>query len=221
MTIPGAQPAGMNGDWVVDMVRDRTATQLDRLGSEKALVAATDARLDRERVLSAAVGAERRAAETFETWAADESQPEARAAFEAVASQERAHAERVASLADGAVDADTDPDALHDYLRGLDGTPERVAAGLVARPLVSERSLLQVVNFFVNEADERAAAVFRDLRAETDGLVDEGTTLLDACCESEAEWERAVDAAERAVETAYEEYAETLRGMGVDPAPVC
>jgi len=212
----------MDGDTLVATVRERMDTELDRLGSEKALVATTDAQLDRRRVLESTLAAERRAAATFEAWADDEADPDARAAFVRVADLERDHADRVGKLLDDAdVDADPDPDALHTHLRGLDATPERVAAGLVARPLVSDRSLLQVVNFFVNEADEAAADVIRDLRAETTALVDDGAALLDSRCADDADWERALDAAAETVAVAYEEYAETLRGMGVDPAPVC
>jgi len=212
----------MDGDTLVETVRDRMETELDRLGSEKALVATTAARLDRERVLESTLAAEHRAAATFGAWAEDEGDPDARAAFERVADLERDHADRVAGLLDGpASDSDSDPDALHTHLRGLDATPERVAAGLVARPLVSDRSLLQVVNFFVNEADEAAADVIRDLRSETTALVDDGTALLDDCCTDDADWERALEAATETVAVTYEEYAETLRGMGVDPAPVC
>jgi hypothetical protein len=212
----------MDGTELVAGVRDRTATHLDRLGSEKALVAATDATLDRDRVLEAAYAAELRAATTFDVWAADEPHGAARDAFERVAELERDHAARVGGLLSG-----SDPDgmgrgtdALHDYLRDLDSTVERTAAGLVARPLVSSRSLLQVINFFVNEADETAADLFRDLRADTEDLVDVGADVLDDCCADE-DWDRAEAAAVGAVEAAYDEYADTLRGMGVDPEPVC
>ncbi|WP_338741135.1 hypothetical protein [Haloplanus salilacus] len=212
----------MDGDSLVETVTDRTTTELDRLGSEKALVATTEARLDRTHVVSATVDAERRAAATFERWADAETDPEARAAFERVAALEREHAERAAALSETAVDdAEPDPDPIHDYLRGLETTPERVAAGLVARPLVSARSLLQVVNFFVNEADETAADTIRDLRAETEALVDEGGALLEDCCAGEADWERAATAAERTVDVAYEEYERRLDGLGIDPKPVC
>jgi rubrerythrin len=212
----------MDGQRLVETLTDRTATELDRLGSEKALVATTEARLDRGHVVSAAVDAERRAAATFDQWAEAETDPEIRAVFERVATQERDHAERAAALTDDVPgDADPDPDALHDHLRGLETTPERVAAGLVARPLVSARSLLQVVNFFVNEADETAADTFRTLRAETEALVDEGADHLDACCAGEADWERALAAAERTVEIAYEAYERRLDGLGIDPKPVC
>jgi hypothetical protein len=212
----------MDGDTFVETVREQMRTELDRLGSEKALVAATAAQLTRERVLESTLAAERRAATTFEAWAEHEERPDTREAFERIAALERDHADRVGALLDDPdVAADPDPDALHAHLRDVEGTPERVATGLVARPLVSSRSLLQVVNFFVNDADESAADVIRDLRSETDALVDDGAALLDTCCASDAEWDRALDAATETVAVAYDEYAERLRGMGVDPAPVC
>lgn len=204
----------------VASLRETHGTELDRLGSEKALVAATDAQLDRERVLAAAAAAELRAAETFERWAADESDADARAAFERVADAERDHADRIRERADGAADLPA-TDALHDYLRGLDDTVERVAAGMVARPMVASRSLLQTINFFVNESEEPTADLFRELRAETDELVESGADLLADRCAGDADRERAREAADEAIERAYEEYADSLEGMGIDPKPVC
>lgn len=203
-------------------VREECATELDRLGSEKALIATTAARLEPERVLGTALAAELRAAETFDAWADDETDDRARALFERVAATEREHADRVRELGDLEEPAPhPGPDALHEQLRGLDGTVERVAAGAVARPLVASRSLLQVVNFFVNEADSASAATFRGLRAETDQLPPEGAALVAELCADDGDWKRALMAAVDAVEAAYREYADTLEGMGVDPKPVC
>lgn len=217
-----AIPVAMDGTAFVETVRESRATELDRLGSEKALVATTAARLDRTSVLAATLDAERRAAATFEEWATDEPHDEIRSTFERVADLERDHAERVTALFDDAdvPESDPGPDGIHAHLRPLDSTVERVAAGLVARPLVSERSLLQVVNFFINEADDRAADAIRDLRAETQDLIDDGTTLLDDCCANE-DWDRAREAADRTVDVAYAEYEDRLTEMGVDPKPVC
>jgi hypothetical protein len=209
-------------------VRERRGTELDRLGSEKALVAATSARLDAEHVLAAATETEARAVETFEAWASD-ARPDAagdadpRAAFERVADAEREHYERIVERLDDpdAVDASPDADAVHAFLRDLDDPVERVAAGMVARPMVASRSLLQTINFFVNEADESSAATFREIRAETDAMVDEGADLLESLCTTDEEWTRAEEAASETVARAYEAYAETLDGMGIDPKPVC
>ena len=203
----------------VERVRDAKATELDRLGSEKALVAETNAALDRGTVLERAAAAEMRAAETFDQWAASEENESARKAFADAAERERDHYEQVCELGD--VEA-TDPeaDALHGYLRELEGTAERVGAGLVARPLVASRTLLQVINFFINEADETTANTFRGLRSDTDDQVEAGATLLTEVCTDE-EWDAAERAATEAIDRAYTEYADTLEAMGVDPKPVC
>ncbi|MFB6169667.1 MAG: hypothetical protein ABEJ06_00825 [Haloarculaceae archaeon] len=211
----------MDGAQFVDAVRTAKATELDRLGSEKALVATTNARLDREQVLATTAAAERRAEDTFRAWAADEPTPEARDAFEDVAEEEAAHRDRVAAAMGASPDEDVEADMLHDHLRGVEGTPERVAAGLVGRPLASARTLLQVVNFFVNEADAQAADLFRDLRADTEAMTDRGAILLETVCETDAEWDRAREAATETVQVAYDQYAGTLREMGLDPKPVC
>lgn len=207
----------MDGTSFVDQVREDNATALDRLGSEKALVATTEAALDTATVLETAAAAEARAAATFEAWADSEENDRARAAFTDAAEREREHYDRICDH--GGVEAsDPSADALHETLRAFDGAVERVAGGLVARPLVASRTLLQVINFFVNEADTTTAELFRDLRSETDEQVEVGAGVLEEICD---DWDRATAAADETVETAYEEYAETLDGLGIDPKPVC
>lgn len=48
-----------------------------------------------------------------------------------------------------------DHDAFSTHLGAVERTAERVGAGLVGAPLVADRFYLQLVSFFVNEADER------------------------------------------------------------------
>jgi hypothetical protein len=207
----------MDATAFLETVRESNATELERLGSEKALVAETTAQLDRDHVLDAAAAAEARAAETLESWANDETSERAAAAFRDAVDSEREHHDRIADLGGT---AETPPaDALHAHLRELDSTCPRVAAGLVARPLVASRTLLQVINFFVNEGRTNAAETFRTLRAETEETADNGAALVVECCDGELE--RATRAASEAIEVTYQEYAETLEGMGVDPKPVC
>ena len=205
----------------LEAVRESNATEIDRLGSEKALVAETDARLDRTHVLDAAAAAEARAAGTLDSWVTDEADDRAAAAFRAAADRERDHYHRVEELGGSA--AEPPVDALHEHLRGLDSTLPRVAAGLVARPLVASRTLLQVINFFVNEGDTRAAEAFRALRTDTDTTAEDGAKLVVELCAGDRELlsERALDSAGEAIEVAYTDYADTLEGMGVDPKPVC
>jgi hypothetical protein len=210
----------MDGADLLETVRESNATALDRLGSEKALVAATDAALERERVLETAAAAEARAVATFEAWADDEPDDRAGAAFRDAAARERDHRDRVCGLGDVAA-SDPPADPLHEHLRGLEGTVERTAAGLVARPLVASRTLLQVISFFINEGDSSAADVFRDLRAETDAQAEAGAGVVAAVCDGPDDRARAEAAAGRAIEVAYREYADSLEGMGIDPKPVC
>lgn len=193
-------------------------TELDRLGSSKRLVALTAATLEDETVLRTAAASEAAAAALFEAWAADASGAAAET-FEAFAERERDHCERVtAELDDGEVDAE--PGALHDYLRSLDTTVER-AGGVVGRGLVAERTLTQFVGYFVNEADEQRANLFRDLQAETQSDTEQALSLLPDAAEGDADWERALDAALGAIDAAYEEYVDALESMGVSAKSVC
>jgi hypothetical protein len=210
----------MDAAALVDAVESETATELDRLGSSKLLVALTGADLDADTVLRAAAGSERAACETFRAWADTEPDATAGAAFDAVAEQEADHYERVAAELDGFEPPD-EVDALHAYLRGLEGTVERAAAGLVGRTLVSTRAHTQLIGFFVNEADRARADLFRDLKADTDAALDDGRDVLDTVCGSGDDWTRAEDAAVAAVETAYDEYVGALDDLGLDPKPVC
>ncbi|WP_115862850.1 rubrerythrin family protein [Halorussus litoreus] len=214
----------MNADEFPEEIEAAKRTQLDRLGSQQSLVALTDADLAAEQVLRAAALSERAARETFGEWADTDDNEAAAEVFGALAELEADHHERVvAELDDESVEnaakaAELDP--MHEHLRELDETVER-AAGLVGRALVADRTQLQVVNFFVNEADERRADLFRELRADTQQGVAEGVELLASHCESDDDWERARATAEAVVQVAYDDYAETLDGMGLDPKPIC
>jgi hypothetical protein len=210
----------MDGDSLVEAVRDAKATQLQRLGKEKALIATTGASLERTDVLRAAASAEARARDTFETWAADGGP--AGEAFAEAAEREADHLERVLALStESAVEPDPDPDPLHAYLADLDGPIERAAGGLVGRPMAAERTLLQVVNFFVNEAENAVADEFRTMRAETAASVEKGAAVLEELCADESDWVLAQQAAEGAITSVYDDYADTLTGLGIDPKPVC
>ena len=207
----------MDGTAFVEQIREDNATALNRLGSEKAMIATTEAALDRKTVLESAAAAEYRAVETVEAWRDTADNDRAREAFADAAETAQDHYDRICDHGDIEV---TDPpvDALHATLRGFEATDERVAGGLVARPLVASRTLLQVINFFVNEADTGSANLFRELRSATDEQVEMGAAVLDDTCE---DWDRAAAAAEAAIDAAYDEYTETLDSLGIDPKPVC
>ncbi|WP_158057624.1 ferritin family protein [Halorussus halophilus] len=208
----------MDPDNFSDGVAEANATELDRLGSQQVLVALTDADLDAETVLRAAAESEHTASETFAEWADTETDSAASETFSTLAEKERDHYERVVGEL-GDFDPSGEADPMHDYLRGLDDTVAR-AAGLVGRALVGYRTQLQLVNFFVNEADERRANLFRELREETRDGADAGVELLAARCDSD-DWERAEAVATETIQVAYDDYAETLDAMGLDPRPIC
>lgn len=211
----------MNGGSLREAVEESRATQLDRLGSEKLLLALTDAALEREPVLEAAAHSERAARETFRLWADDEADEGAREAFTAVAEQEDEHFHRVLDALDDPSFEPADGGPMHSYLRGREGTVERIAAGMVGRPLVSLRAHARVIGFFVDEDDERTADLFRDLRSETAAVIDDALPLLEARCGTDDDRKRAEMVAGYVVQVAYDDYADALRGMGTDPHPVC
>jgi hypothetical protein len=210
----------MNGEKFREQLAAETATQLDRLGSNKLLVALTDADLTRRRVLRAAADSEHAARETFRRWADDEPEPAARDAFQDVAEQEDRHRDRVLDALEEPYEP-ADGGMLHTYLREREDTVERIATGMVARPLVSLRTHTQVISFFINEPEESTADLFRDLRAETDAVIDDALPLLDQHCTGEDEWERAQMVGAYTIQIAYDEYADSLAELGLDPKPIC
>jgi hypothetical protein len=219
----------MDGSEFREAVETARATELSRLGSSQLLVGLTGAELEPAAVLRVAADSEAAAEATFRGWAADEAHDRAREAFAAVAEQEAAH---LASVRESLIDVDPDasdewtggaddPGPMHGYLRGREGTIERVAGGMVGRPLVSLRTHTQIINFFVNDPDERRANLFRDLRGDTEGTLADGLALLEDLCTDEDDWARARATAEYTIQLAYDSYADALRAVGLDPKMVC
>lgn len=201
----------MDAAETIETVRQTAATELDRLGSDKLLIAVTGATLEPDAVRSAAVTREGGVARALEQWADDEADATVADAFAAGATAAAERADRFDVSAD-------ETDALTAHLDAVDGTVERVGAGLVAAPLIADRLYLQIVNFFVNEPDEASANAFREVRAGAANL-DHARDALAAL--SPEDRERASQAAVAAIEAAYDDYATTLESMGLDPRPVC
>lgn len=203
-----------------ETVEREKQSELDRLGSSKYLIALTDADLSESTILDAVAESEYLARETFEALASTEADDHAREAFEAVAEQEAEHYDRVCERL-GARPEPEHAGAVHGYLREREDVISRVAGALVGRPLVSVRAHTQVVGFYVNEADETGANLFRDLKSDTEAELERGLAVLDAICETDADWERAQATAEYVVQLAYDEYADSLTEMGVNPKSTC
>jgi len=207
-------------DAFVEAVSEDNQTALSRLGSSKSLYANTGGEIDTEPVLEATADAEYAAWQTFREWADDEADDEARAAFETTAEEEQNHYETV----DGKLDDDEyEPNEipqLHEYLRDREDTVERVGA-LVGRILASQRSKDQVVGYFVGDADPQTASLFRGFGEDLDDQLERAKTLLETVCDGDEDRDRAQEAASGAIQAAYDEYVETLEGMGANPKPVC
>ena len=194
-----------------DDLEDDYETELSRLGSSKALYALTGGEMETEAVVAGLADRAATAAETFDAWSDEEAFEDL---FSATAETAREHAERIAETADGADPADA-PTRSHEVLRDLDGGDARLG-GLIAWAMVNDRTLAQAVGFFVGNADTTAADLFRDLRADVEVHLEEALAHAE-----DVDREAARAAASEVVEAAYEEYVETLEGLGVKVKPVC
>ena len=205
----------------VESVRTEKQTALSRLGSSKALYAATGGEMEPEAVLRATAGGERAARDTFREWARTAEESPVAEFFETVAGEEDDHYRTVRSqLGEETVEENDELPALHEYLRGLSGSVARLGA-FVGRTVASDASKGQVIGFFVGKADPRTAETFRTLRADLDGQLDGALSRLAEVCETDEDWAVAHEHAEAAIQTVYEEHVASLESMGIDPKPVC
>lgn len=204
----------MNGETLVERVSDDTDTELTRLASEKALLAATGARLEPDVVLELLADTERRLGTVYSDWAGQA--PTASETLSGAAERAAENASRLTAEQDSRPDVD-----------GLVTTTEfedivaAVGGGLVGSSLVLDGLFLQAINFFVNEADEGRADLVRGVRTANDTRQADGAALLDTLCETDEDWTRAETTARDVIETSYESYVERLDAMGIDPRPVC
>ncbi|MFB6146309.1 MAG: rubrerythrin family protein [Halobacteriaceae archaeon] len=210
----------MDGDAFLDRIEADNRTELSRLGSSKSLYADTGGEMETEAVLAATADAEYHARQTFARWADDEDDDDAAAVFDDAAADEADHYEQVVATIDGDHDPAADPPPVHAYLRDLDGAVERLG-GFVGRTLASDASKGQTVGFFTGQADPGTASLFRDLRADLDDQLAGALDALESVCADEADWDRAREAADGAIQAAYEAYVDRLESMGVNPKPVC
>ena len=206
----------MDGAELIDSVRAETETALSRLGSSKAMYAATRGEMDEPNVRAALAADARDARETFRSWADDETSADAADLFADVADDAADHRADVAPDATDLPDTSAAADALGDY----ESTVPRLG-GFVGWTLVMGKRLDQMVGFFVGNADPMAADDFRSVRSDIETQRDAAVDLLDTLCDTDADWEAAEGAATDVVEAAYDEYVTTLESMGVEPKNVC
>jgi hypothetical protein len=201
----------MDGQEFTDTLRDAHETPLSRLGSSKWVYALTGGEMDGDAVRAAWAAESRAAHETLAAWADSEAESEAASVFADAA-------EAVASHGSDE-DAGTDTPPMYAALADLDTTVDR-AGGFLAWTLVAEKTLAQMVGFFVGDADPSTANTFRGYRGDLQDQQAAAAALLDAVCD-DADWAAARDAADRVVEAAYGDYVETLESMGIKPKNVC
>lgn len=215
----------MDGAALLDRVRTDTETELNRLGSEKALLAATEARLETDAVLVTAAAALEDARSTTATWAEAATADVARETLQTTADRlANAHDDIAAELDDDDETAGIDDIVAVDVpfvALTADTDTERVGAATLGLALVLDRLFLQSVSFFVNEADNTRADRFRDLRGMTEEMLVDGQEALEALCEDEADWDAAAEGATATIEAAYADYVSRLDAMGFDPKPIC
>jgi hypothetical protein len=203
----------MDGTTLVDTVTDDLETQLSRLGSSKWLYALTDGDMTGEAVRAAAAADAVAAAETFESWA-DDADDDAAETFATLAASATDRRDAVDS------GADTADRGRYDVLADFDGTVARLG-GALGSLLVLDRTVGQMVGFFVGDADPSTANEFRDIRDDVDADRSRVVDALDSACSGDDDWDRAATAATAVVEATYDDYVETLESMGIKPKNVC
>jgi len=200
----------------IDTVRDEMQTPLSRLGSSKSIYADTEGEMEDDAVIAAAAADEQAASDVFESWAADTDGP----LGEAFGDAAELAADNAADLRDRTGGDLPAASAVYDHLDGVTGTVDRLGA-FVGRSLVEDVKSGQRTGFFVGQADPQTAQVFRGFGDDIEAQIEQGGDLLAGQCEDDADWEAAEAAAIEVVEVAYDEYVETLEGMGINPKDVC
>jgi len=207
----------MTPEAFIDQVTAENQTALSRLGSSKALYAHTSGDLEDATVLAAAADAEYHAAETYDRWAdADDAASDA---WAETAAEERDHYDRVCAVLD-ADHTPGDPPPIQVFLREQTTTVDRIGA-FIGRTIAAQRSKDQYTGYFVGQANPQLATLFRELGGDLDDQLARGQTLFETYCGADADAEAAAAAATAAIQTAYEDYVDTLEGLGVNPKPVC
>lgn len=206
----------MDARHVREHVEMEMETELNRLGSDKVLLAATGANLSTDAVLGVVYDGLHRHHTRLTDWGMDTPRGELATAFKSAAAS-------VASIR-GLFSQDDETGSAERQLLRFDDpeTPcERAGAGLIAGPLILDRLGLQAVSFFVNEAAQERADRCRKMRASMGTIIDESLSAIDEECGEASAMEAVQTGATRTIQESYGMYAETLQDMGLDPKPVC
>ena len=197
----------MDSDTFDAELREAHETPLSRLGSSKSMYAITGGEMSSDGVRAAVAAEAERAATVFDGW------------------RDGSHGALFGDLADREADRVSDEPGERafpelDRLAAAETAPARLG-GTHARFLLADTRLGQVVGFFVGDADPQSAREFRGVRDEVGTDADRVADALAEACETDADWDAAREAADAVIEAAYDDYVETLEGMGVEPKNVC
>ncbi len=204
----------MDGQTFLEELRDEHETELSRLGSSKAVYALTAGEMEGDAVRAGTAREFHAAAPVLEEWAA---------ATDADQTLFRDVASSVAETANSLDDVAAVPESPHITAAALAALDDEVArtAGLAAALLVLGKLSEQLVGFFVGDADRAGADEFREIRDQLQAHRDDAAAHLDSRCSDESDWATAREAAGAVVAGAYDWYADTLEGMGVEPKNIC
>lgn len=222
------QAPEITGDEFVARLAEENRVTLERLGQ---LSAAGDApqELTVERLLKLALKNELEATEIAALWMTSTSELDVKLAFARQVGDEAKHyrmiAERLAALG---VDAEKiDPreggySALYEYLRQLQSTAARVAAGQFTREAIALVRNQRFIDFCEARGDEETARLYREtIQPDEQHHQELGRVLLARYATSENEQQVSRQAAQRTLELA-EEIQEMARlKTGISRAPGC
>lgn len=218
----------MSGEEFVRSLAQENDSALDRLGQLSAAGEAPQ-ELTIERLLSVALKNELEASEVAAIWMTTTSELDVKLAFARQAGDEAKHyrliADRLKALG---VDAERiDPreggySALFEYLRQLQSTTARVAAGQFTREAVAVVRNQCFIDFCAARGDHETAALYRDvIQPDEQHHHELGRRLLVLYASNDNEQQVARQAARRTIELA-EEIQEMARlKVGISRAPGC
>jgi uncharacterized ferritin-like protein (DUF455 family) len=219
---------GMGGEEFVAMLAEENRASLERLGQLSAAGVAPD-ELSIDRLLRVALKNELEAAEVAAIWMNTTSELDVKLAFARQVGDEARHYRLISErLAQMGVDASRiDPreggySPLFDYLRALQSTAARVAAGQFTREAIAVVRNQCFIEFCQSRGDQETAALYRDqIQPDERHHHELGRLLLARYAVTADEQNVAQQAARHTLELA-EEIQEMARlKAGVSRAPGC
>lgn len=204
----------MDGSVFIETIEADLRTELSRLGSSKSLYADTRGDMEPEPVLDAAAANATQTVDILEEWTSESDL----AVFERAADREQAHLDAIVD--ELGTELSDDGPAAAEALDDASGDAARLGA-LVGWTLVTERKSTQSSGFFTGQAKPGTASTFRSFGDDYDDTRGEALDALEEVCESDEQWDAAIDAATAVISAAYDAYFETLEELGMNPKPVC